>query len=122
LALSGYEVRVALSGEEALEVAASFHPRAVLLDIGMPGLDGYQVCRKLRGQQGLQSAKLIAVTGYGTQQDLIRAEEAGFDHHLLKPFDADTLMALLHEPASEPQLASPTAENRTDLSLRPRHH
>jgi two-component system CheB/CheR fusion protein len=99
LSLSGYEVQTASSGEQALEVAASFHPNAVLLDIGMPGLDGYQVCRKLRRQRGLERVKLIAVTGYGASQDRERAENAGFDYYLLKPFDSNALVELLKEAA-----------------------
>src|SRR6266853_791821 len=100
LALRGHEVKVALDGEQALRLAASFHPTTVLLDIGMPGLDGYQLCRKFRA--GLVSATLVAVTGYGEAQNRARAKEVGFDHYLLKPVALETLESLLKQPARSP--------------------
>jgi CheY-like chemotaxis protein len=100
LALSGHEVKVALNGEQALRLAASFHPTTVLLDIGMPGLDGYQLCRKFRA--GLVGATLVAVTGYGEPQNRAHAKEAGFDHYLLKPVALETLESLLKQPACSP--------------------
>jgi CheY-like chemotaxis protein len=120
LSLSGYEVQTVLSGEQALEVALLFRPDTVLLDIGMPGLDGYQVCRKLRHQRGLERTRLIAVTGYGAPQDRQRAEEAGFDHYLLKPFDCDALIALLDDE-SESEPAAPL-EDEVGQNSRDAHH
>jgi CheY-like chemotaxis protein len=82
-------------GLTALEAADAFHPEAVLLDIGLPGLDGYQVARRLRGDPQHAAVRLIAVSGYGKEQDQQRSKEAGFDHHLVKPVNFDSLMALL---------------------------
>jgi len=91
----GHDVRKAYGGFEALSVAASFQPEFVLLDIGLPDLNGYEVARRLRdGPRGAEVA-LIAVTGYGQEHDRRRAREAGFDHHLVKPFNLSDLDALL---------------------------
>jgi DNA-binding response OmpR family regulator len=68
-----------------------------LLDLGMPGLDGYDVARRMRGRQSLQRATLIAVSGYGSEADRVRAREAGFDFHFTKPLDLDTLEALVQK-------------------------
>jgi two-component system CheB/CheR fusion protein len=91
LSQAGHEIRVANSGEEALDIAPSFQPEAVILDIGMPGMDGYEVARRLRNKGGLEKTKLIALSGYGSKEDLIKAREAGFDIHLTKPVEIDTL-------------------------------
>jgi PAS domain S-box-containing protein len=85
LRMQGYEVRVAHSGAEALALTRSYTPQVVFLDIGMPGMDGYEVARKLRLQPGLHSVVLAAVTGWGQEEDRRRTTEAGFDHHLVKP-------------------------------------
>lgn len=82
---SGHEVRVVFSGPDALAAAAQDRPDVMLLDIGMPGLSGYQVARALR-QQGVR-ATLVAITGWGQESDRRRADEAGFDHHMTKPID-----------------------------------
>jgi signal transduction histidine kinase len=95
LELEGHEVRTAHDGTAALETARAFPPDVVLLDIGLPGLDGYQVARRLRELLGLEQALLVAVTGYGQEEDRRRAEEAGFDHHLAKPVDLEALHELL---------------------------
>lgn len=97
LALQGHEVRTAHDGENGLEVANAWSPDAVLLDIGMPGLDGYEVARRLRAQPATASGDLllIAVTGYGQPSDVERAREAGFDHHFTKPVDFGELRATL---------------------------
>ena len=94
LRLSGHEVQVAYSGPAALKVAEPFRPDVVLLDIGLPGMDGYEVARRLRQQPGLADVVLVAVTGYGTDEDRSRSQEAGFDAHLVKPVDADALPPL----------------------------
>jgi CheY-like chemotaxis protein len=84
LRLEGHEVRVAYSGVAALEVTKAYAPDAVFLDIGMPGMDGYEVARRMR-QPGREKVVLAALTGWGQQVDRRRTAEAGFDHHLVKP-------------------------------------
>jgi CheY-like chemotaxis protein len=91
----GADVRVARDGYEALDAFEAFEPAVVLLDIGMPGLDGYDVARTIRLRHPERRTPLIALTGWGEQDDLRRAREAGFDHHLVKPADIGTLRALL---------------------------
>ena len=91
----GHEVRTAADGPEALAVAASFVPDVVLLDIGLPGMDGYEVARRLRDLPQCRSVFIAAVSGYGQPEDRIRSQEAGFDEHLLKPVSAGPLLALL---------------------------
>jgi PAS domain S-box-containing protein len=95
LKLSGNDVEVAYEGASALRIAQSFHPDAVVLDIGLPGMDGYEVARRLRQQAETASALIIAVTGYGQKEDRERAHAAGFDHHLVKPIEVDMLLSLL---------------------------
>ena len=94
LALYGHEVRVAYDGESALYVGNEFRPRVAILDIAMPGTDGYDVARALRRRQG-SDVTLVALTGWGQDTDRRRASDAGFDHHLTKPVDPQTLNALL---------------------------
>jgi CheY-like chemotaxis protein/nitrogen-specific signal transduction histidine kinase len=95
LSLDGHEVRTAFDGSSALTEAAEFQPRAVLLDIGLPGMDGYEVARRLRELPGLRDVLMIAITGYGQQDDRARSKAAGFDHHLVKPVDPEHLSRLL---------------------------
>jgi CheY-like chemotaxis protein len=95
LELAGHEVRVAHGGHQALQVAAEFHPDAVLLDIGMPDLNGYETARALRATPGGTDLELIALTGWGHPDDKLRAAEAGFDRHLTKPVDPAELEELL---------------------------
>jgi CheY-like chemotaxis protein len=95
LKLLGYEVRVVHDGLTAVRVAGEFEPRAVLLDIGLPSLNGYDAARRIRQQPGGAQAVLIAVTGWGQEVDRQRSKQAGFDHHLVKPLDPDTLTTLL---------------------------
>ncbi len=97
LELEGFEARVAVDGAKALEVAAVFAPDAVVLDLGLPGMDGYQVARQLRLSPIARSALLIALTGYSDPETLQRTREAGFDHHLVKPADMDVLLSILHD-------------------------
>jgi CheY-like chemotaxis protein len=99
LGLWGHEVAEAGDGHAALGLAATFRPDAVLLNIGLPRLDGYEVARRLRQLPGLGGVLLIAITGYGDDQAVAAARAAGFDHHLLKPFDPDELGRLLGPPA-----------------------
>lgn len=98
LRLRGYEVEVAYDGPAALETAASFRPQVVLLDIGLPGLDGYQVAERLRQERRLGRVRLVALTGYGREEDQLRAREAGFDHHLTKPVDPQVIHDLVALP------------------------
>ena len=95
LQLSGYRVRSAHDGIEALTAARAYRPEVVLLDIGLPGLDGYQVAEHLRRDEMLKEVFIVAITGYGEEQAMRRTREAGFNHHLVKPVDYDTLLALL---------------------------
>ena len=97
LRLSGHEARVAYSSQAALETAVEYQPHIVLLDIGLPGMDGYEVARRLRKHPQLKEVKLIAVTGYGQDADRLQSQEAGFDYHLVKPVDAQKLQDLLVE-------------------------
>jgi PAS domain S-box-containing protein len=100
LDLNGYDIRTAKDGVEALEVAETFLPEFVLLDLGMPRLDGYQTAREMRKRPWGQSAKLLALTGWGQDEDKRRALEAGFDHHFTKPVDPGVLQRLMEERAS----------------------
>lgn len=93
--LLGAEVHVARDGPAALAETASFHPHAILLDIGMPGMNGYEVARRIRGMPGHESVKLIALTGWGEEEDRRLARDSGFDHHLVKPVDVEVLNNLL---------------------------
>ncbi len=95
LRLQGHEVRVAYSGAAALEAVTDFIPDLVLLDIGMPGMDGYEVSRRLRGTPGLEKTVLTALTGWSQVEDRRRTEDAGFDHHLVKPLEPAALEKLL---------------------------
>jgi signal transduction histidine kinase/CheY-like chemotaxis protein len=91
LQLDGHVTRTGYSAQDALALVASFEPDAVLLDIGLPEIDGYEVARRLRASGAAAAVKLIALTGYGQEDDLRRAREAGFDDHLVKPVDFETL-------------------------------
>jgi signal transduction histidine kinase len=100
LSLEGHTVDVAYDGVTALSEAARFHPDIVLLDIGMPGMDGYQVARELRAGEAARPMRLIAVTGYGQPDDRARARATGFDDHLTKPVDPELLRQVLATKAS----------------------
>jgi len=95
LARAGAEVEVVHDGATALDRVERFHPALVLLDIGMPGMDGYEVARRIRARPALQGIQLVALTGWGQAEDRLRSREAGFDHHLIKPAGIDELCALL---------------------------
>ncbi|HET7867839.1 MAG TPA: PAS domain S-box protein [Burkholderiaceae bacterium] len=94
----GQEVRTAFSGLEALRMAEDWHPDAAVLDIGMHDMNGYELCRRLRAQSWSRNLLLIACTGWGQDSDRELAREAGFDHHLVKPVDSETMLRLLSEP------------------------
>jgi PAS domain S-box-containing protein len=89
--LRGHVTRTAANGTDALKIAADFVPQVVLLDIGLPGMDGFEVARRLRELPAMKSSFLIALTGYGSQSDRQRAKEAGFNEHLVKPADMNLL-------------------------------
>ncbi len=98
LKLFGHEVRVVYDGWAALAEAPAFRPDIILLDIGLPRMDGYEVARRLRRQPESANILLVALTGFGQEQDRRRAQEAGFDAHCVKPVDFDALQALLTRP------------------------
>jgi CheY-like chemotaxis protein len=95
LSLAGNETQTAFDGLEAMESAATFKPEVILLDIGLPKLNGYEVARKIREQPWGKKMALVALTGWGQEQDRCRSREAGFDHHLTKPIDLDSFKKLL---------------------------
>ncbi len=95
LELDGHEVRVAHDADSALTVAGDFTPEIGLFDIGLPDTDGYELARRVRLDQRLLHMYLVAVTGWGQDEDRRRASEAGFDSHLTKPAEPDAVRALL---------------------------
>jgi CheY-like chemotaxis protein len=95
LRLWGHDVRIAHDGPTALAVAAFYRPNVVLLDVGLPGMDGYQVARRLRNDLRLRETFLVSLTGFGQDSDLWRSREAGCNRHLLKPVDPEVLERLL---------------------------
>ena len=105
LQMFGHEVQVAYSGQAALETAVEYQPECVLLDIGLPEMDGYQVAQHLRQQPQTKDVWLIAMTGYGQDSDRQRTKEAGFDHHFVKPVDPQKLQNLLVTLAKQTRLA-----------------
>ncbi|HEY2250032.1 MAG TPA: response regulator [Planctomycetaceae bacterium] len=100
LQILGHQVSLAHEGQRAVDVALAERPDVILLDIGLPGLNGYEVCRSLR-QQGLTSQLIAAITGYGQESDRLLAMEAGFDVHLVKPVSFPTIRQLLTSEATK---------------------
>ncbi|MEO7317545.1 MAG: CheR family methyltransferase [Chthoniobacteraceae bacterium] len=100
----GHDTRTAFTGLEALSVATEYQPEVVLLDIGLPGMDGFEVARQIRALPALAEILLVAMTGYASEEDRAQARAAGFDEHLVKPVDLDVLREWL---ASHPRLAPP---------------
>jgi CheY-like chemotaxis protein len=96
LRLKGHEVHVAYDGPGGVALALKTLPDCVLVDIGLPGIDGYEVAKRLRSHDG-DGMLLVALTGYGQAEDRMRSEQAGFDHHLVKPVSQEVLEALLQE-------------------------
>jgi len=108
LEMWGYTAAVCYDGATALEAAQVFRPRVVLLDIGLPHMDGFQVAQRLREQPGFGNTVIIGITGHGEAAYHRRAHLAGFDHYLLKPVDLDHLQALLGRAApSRPMFEMP---------------
>ena len=112
LELSGHEVELASSGSDGIQAAREFHPEVVLCDLGLPGMDGYEVAAALRSDPETASARLIAVTGYGREEDRRKSKEAGFDLHLTKPVDPVQLRRLLQTEAPRPVPPAPASEHR----------
>jgi len=102
LEASGHHVQTAYTGRQALELARTFRPHSLLLDIGLPDMDGYQLAQQVRSQPWGRGVVLVAVTGWGQEQDRQRAVAAGFDQHLVKPISAETVETLLRSLAREP--------------------
>jgi PAS domain S-box-containing protein len=102
LRLLGNDTEWAHDGPSAISIARTFHPEFVLLDIGLPGMDGYQVAARLRQEEFCREAVIIAVSGYGQDADRRRSLAAGFDHHMVKPVDFDSLISLIGQAASSP--------------------
>lgn len=102
LELLGAQAKTAHDGQSAIDLYGEYQPDAVLLDIGMPGMDGYQVARVLRQLDPHRRTTIIALTGWGQDQDRERTRAAGFDHHLVKPVDVDALQAMLSSISSRP--------------------
>jgi len=98
LRLKGHQVRTAYNGLAALDAVRAQPPEVVLCDIGMPGMDGLEVARRLRQDLGLKQGLLVAMTGYGGEEDRRRSQEAGFNVHLVKPVDVSALEPLLSAP------------------------
>jgi signal transduction histidine kinase len=112
LRLKGHEVQVALDGPAALELARSCRAEVALLDIGMQGMDGYELARRLRQEPDGQSILLIALTGWGQADDRQRSQEAGFDYHLVKPVDPESLQELLTQSESAVDSLRPEKTHR----------
>jgi len=95
LEADGHNVRTAHDGLEAVQAALDYRPDLVLLDIGLPGLNGYEVAKRLRQDPGLKNVVLVAVTGYGQNADRQASLQAGFNHHLVKPARLEQLQQIL---------------------------
>src|SRR5262249_54878289 len=102
LELLGHKVQIARDGPQAIASALLCQPEYILLDIGLPGMDGYQVAARLRQEVSFQKTVIIAVTGYGLPQDRQRCHSAGIDFHLLKPVDLPVLRSLLSRSEAVP--------------------
>jgi CheY-like chemotaxis protein len=101
LAFSGNEVRTASDGVTAVAVAEAFRPEVVLLDVGMPNMNGYDACRLIRGQEWGRNVLLIALTGWGQEEDRARSHAAGFDQHFVKPVDPKVLIRYLRRHSAK---------------------
>ena len=100
LELIGYQVRTASDGVSALQIVEQFQPQLILSDIGLPGMDGYRLAPALRQAAGERKVIIAAATGYGQASDRLRSQAAGFDHHLVKPLDADSLLHFVAQQAA----------------------
>jgi signal transduction histidine kinase/DNA-binding response OmpR family regulator len=107
LEMEGFEVRVAHEGQAALEIAREFRPHVVLLDIGLPGMNGFEVAHGLRSLPEARDALLIALTGYGEAESRTRSAQAGFDFHMVKPADVNLLLTMLANPEEARKAGAP---------------
>jgi CheY-like chemotaxis protein len=103
LRLMGHDMRIALTGAAALTEAEAFRPEVVFLDIGLPEMDGYEVARQLRARPEMQQALLIALTGFDQDEVRDQATAAGFDRHVVKPLEVETIEDLLAQVGSIPR-------------------
>jgi len=101
LRVLGHEVETATDGLQALEVTRTFRPDVVLLDIGLPNLDGYEVAARIRAEQDGAPIRLVAVTGWSRDDEPMRVKKAGFDHHLTKPVDPKRLESIIASMCAE---------------------
>jgi CheY-like chemotaxis protein len=106
LELCGCEVAIAHDGREAVELAERFRPKLAVIDLGMPHLNGFDCARELRQRPWCDSVLLVALTGWGQEQDRKRSREAGFDHHLVKPVEPDVISRLLHRRRVAPHVVA----------------
>ena len=106
LRAEGHDVRVAWNGLDALDAARETPPDVVLLDLGMPFMNGYEAAHQFRADPAIRSAMLVAVTGWGSDDDRRRTREAGFARHLVKPVDPAEVVALLRDHAGERETAN----------------
>ena len=97
----GHQVDYAINGYAALEAARRFMPQVIILDLGLPGMDGFEFCRKLKKEEALRSARIIAVTGYGQEEYRVRSREAGCEAHLVKPVSPAVLQAIIEESGTQ---------------------
>ena len=111
LQLSGHQVRLAYDGKQALTIAREFIPNVALIDLGLPVIDGFEVARLIRQEQALNTTVLVALTGYGREDDKRDSVKAGFDHHLVKPTDFNALEQLLQTVAGGEQADHSRAPN-----------
>lgn len=128
LAVLGYEVVALASAHEALALGPAEEPDVFVVDIGLPDMNGYELARRLRERAGRSDTLLVALTGYGSPEDRLRAEHAGFDHHPTKPVDVGALERLLARPndakivlgaegeTPDQSIPAGTARNRTSNS------
>ena len=121
LQLGGHSTAIAHSGPEALRVVAEFKPEIVLLDLGLPGMNGYEVARAMRKMPELGRPILIAVTGWGAPEDRLKSKQAGFDEHLTKPVDISMIELLLTTLPSRARDADghPPVENGHSVDASP---
>jgi CheY-like chemotaxis protein len=103
LEMAGCSTRMLHEGSQVLQGAQDFGPDVILLDIGLPGMNGYEVAQRLRQESRFARTLLVAITGWGTEQDRRRSQESGFDHHLTKPVDYSALEPLLRQAAGGAQ-------------------
>ena len=118
--LLGYDARVASDGGSVVELAASFRPDAVLLDIGLPDIDGYEVARRLRADPRTSDVLIIAITGFAREEDIRRSDRAGIDEHLVKPVDPDRVLERLAQGRGVRNSMAPTESDRSNSKDDPR--